>query len=358
MSPAATALRRLAIFISSTCAGLLELVGLVPAGRAAVEHVAVRVRIHHQPRAVLAREPDRLVVEHRGVLDRAHAGADRALDALGAVRMHRDVAPLVRGSDDGGTDLLLGVVRHGRIGARGHHAARREQLDPVGAVLDVLAHLLTDLIGPVGERLVALDVDVLGQLVVVAVTAGRRERLDRDQHARPGNAARRDRIAQRDVGEIAAAEVAHRRESGEQRLARVRHALDRGARRGLLEILVRRLLLAAREVHVGVDEPRQQRHVAEIDVDGLRPPARGATETIVPFSMRITWSRSTRPVSTSSSRAAVTVSACAAASAGCDSPMDRHIDMRWMSRIDIAPWQLMFRTANSSRTRPQTWAGV
>ena len=68
------------------------------------------------------------------------------------------------------------------------------------------------------------------------------------------------------------------------------------------------------------------------------PACRGATATIVPFSTRITWSRSTRPVSTSSSRAAVTVSAGAAARAGWDSPMDRHIYMSWMSRIDTAPW--------------------
>ena len=122
--------------------------------------------------------------------------------------------------------------------------------------------LCADLVGPVGDRRVALDVDVDGQVVVVAVTAGRGERLDRDQHARPGHAARRDRVAQRDVGEVPAAEVAHRRESGDQRLARVGDALDGGARRGLPQILVRRLLLAAHEVHVGVDEPRQQRHVA------------------------------------------------------------------------------------------------
>ena len=56
---------------------------------------------------------------------------------------------------------------------------------------------------------------------------------------------------------------------GEQRLACVRDALDRGARRRLREILVRRLFLPAREVHVRVDQARQQRHVAEIDVDGL-----------------------------------------------------------------------------------------
>jgi len=52
------------------------------------------------------------------------------------------------------------------------------------------------------------------------------------------------------------------------------------------------------------------------------------------------------------------VSAGAAASTGWESPMDRHIYMSWMSRIDTAPGQLMFRTANSSLTRSQTWSGV
>ena len=260
-------------------ARLLELVRLVAACRAALDHVLVGVGIHHQPRAVLARELDRLVVEHRCVLDGAHARPDRALDALGAVRVDRDVAPLVGGGRDRRADLVLGVIGHRGIRARRPHAAGREHLDPVRAVLDVLAHLEPYGLGSVGERLVPLDPHVGGQVVVVAMPARRRERLDGDQQARPGDASGGDRIAQRDVGEVTAAEVTRRGEACQQRLARVGNALDRSARRRLREILVRRLLFAAREVHVGVDEARKQGYVTELDIDLLaRHPRRDSND--------------------------------------------------------------------------------
>ena len=54
---------------------------------------------------------DRLVVHQRPVLDRADAGPDRPLDALGAVRVRRDVRPVEGRLVDRRPDLLLGELR-------------------------------------------------------------------------------------------------------------------------------------------------------------------------------------------------------------------------------------------------------
>ena len=58
----------------------------------------------------LGHQRDGLVVHQRAVLDRVDAAADRALDALGAVRVGGDVGAVQRGLLDGGADLVLGEL--------------------------------------------------------------------------------------------------------------------------------------------------------------------------------------------------------------------------------------------------------
>ena len=107
---------------------------------------------------------------------------------------------------------------------------------------------------------------------------------------------------------------------------------------------------------MGIDEARQQRHVAEIDVDGLAGLPR-ATATIEPFSTRITWSRSTRPVSTSSSRAAVTVSAGAGKGRLEQSPAHTPIKEKDHSHRYF-PLPAYVQNREFSLTRSHTWSGV
>jgi hypothetical protein len=249
--------------------GLFELVGLEAPRRAPLQHRSVGDRVGDEKRAVLGDQPDRFVVEHRGVLDRAHAGPDRALDALGAVSVRRDVASALAGGVDGGAQLLLAVLRRARIGAGGHDAAGGQHLDPVGAVLDVLPHLGADRFGAVGDRRVAVDVDVGRQVVAVAVAAGRRQRFHRHQQARTRDAPRSDRIAQGNVREVAAAEVAHRREAGLERLTGVGDPFDGGPRRRLRQLAIGGALFAADEVDVDVDEAGEQGETAEVVIDRL-----------------------------------------------------------------------------------------
>ena len=113
------------------------------------------------------------------------------------------------------------------------------------------------------------------------MTAGRAERVHRDQHARARNLAVADGVAQADVDVVARAHVAHGGEAGHQRLAHDIDGVQRALRDGLLQPV--QLLLAVvalegvGEVRVRVDEARQQRRVAE--VDGLRAGGDGGVRT-------------------------------------------------------------------------------
>ena len=57
--------------------------------RALLDHVVAVGDVDHEVRAVLDHERHRLVVDQRGVLDRAHAGAHRAIDPHRSVRVAR-----------------------------------------------------------------------------------------------------------------------------------------------------------------------------------------------------------------------------------------------------------------------------
>ena len=80
------------------------------------------------------------------MLDRADAGADRALRALGAVGMRRDGRAVVRGLLDRGAELGLGQLRCAGDAAAGEDGAGRDALDDVGAAdeeaADAVAHLV------------------------------------------------------------------------------------------------------------------------------------------------------------------------------------------------------------------------
>ena len=76
----------------------------------------------------LGHEVDRLVIDQRPVLDRPHAGADRALDPLRAVRVRRDEGSVFRRLLHRGPDLVFGVLRDARLGAPGQHRPRRQRL--------------------------------------------------------------------------------------------------------------------------------------------------------------------------------------------------------------------------------------
>ena len=81
--------------------------------------VVAVVDVGDQPGAVLQHQLDALVVEVGAVLDGAHAGAHRILDALGAVRVGRDETAALGRFLDRRAELGLGV-----LGLAGRRAGR------------------------------------------------------------------------------------------------------------------------------------------------------------------------------------------------------------------------------------------
>ena len=92
--------------------------------RADLFRVVAVVDVGDQPGAVLDHERDALVVEVRAVLDGPHAGANRVLDALGAVGVGSDERAALRRFLDRRADFLLGVLRRGRRRAGGRTPRR------------------------------------------------------------------------------------------------------------------------------------------------------------------------------------------------------------------------------------------
>ena len=207
-----------------------------------LERVArVEDRLHHVERgnvvgAVLLEHPGGLVVHVGGVLDRAHArlaGPDHALLAVGVGGHEPSQAPCLL---DRGFHLLERVGGVLRVVAGREHASGGEDLDDVGALLDVEAHLLAHLVHAVGHAVLEVAAPVVvGCVLRITVAAGHGERPGRDLHARPRDLACGDRVAQSHVHQLAAAHVATRGEAGHDRVAAVHHARDRGARRRALE---------------------------------------------------------------------------------------------------------------------------
>ena len=118
---------------------------------AMLEDVYVRDDVRHEIRAVLFHDPHAFFVHQAAVLDRCDAGARRALDRLGAVRVRRNLVYPYRSFGDDDVELLLRVLRRACRLLFREHARALEYLDPVGAALDVLSHLLAHLVDAVRD---------------------------------------------------------------------------------------------------------------------------------------------------------------------------------------------------------------
>ena len=210
--------------------------------------------------AALLEERDRFVVEHRAVLDRIDAGAQRVLDALRADRVGGDAQSVPMRFVDRGGKLVGGELRVARHGALGHHAAGRDQLDAIGAGPHLLAH-----------RLARVPRRIDGAPDRPAVAAGHAQHRAGGAHPRTRNPSFLDRIAHVGRDCVRAADVANRRDAGLDRLARVldgaQHSLIRRRR---LDHAHHVRLAAAFEMGVRVDETRRHAGRFEIAVAGRR----------------------------------------------------------------------------------------
>ena len=210
------------------------------------------------------------------MLDRIDPGGDRHLAGGVAVAVGRRLAtPVVRFVDDS-VDLGLGHLRRIDGVRQGEYAARRHQLDHVGAVLDLEAHRRAALLGAVAD---AVDRPLLRHASgrerrPVPVAAGRSEGVHRGEHARTGDQPLVDRVAQADVDVVVGAEVAHGGEAGLERLFRVGRGVERLLGREAQHVVDEVLRPARAELHgemdMGVHQAGEQRRVSEIDHRGAR----------------------------------------------------------------------------------------
>ena len=166
----------------------------------------------------------------------------RAQHRFWAVRMHHAAQALGAGFAAGGVELRLRQRRRAAVA----NAGRRENLDHVGTIGLLLANIVANLL----DR--PLHV---------------RDRSERSEDARTGQHAARDRVTQRLVR--GCANALHGRKAGHQGHEGVFGAIQRRLLRWLRTGVIPALgVEVPADVHVRVDETRQQRQAREIVGDG------------------------------------------------------------------------------------------
>ena len=145
----------------------------------------------------------RVVGGQRAVLDAVDPGPDAGADAGVAVGVRRHAQAVAVGLVDDGVQLLVGVLLAPGGGAERHDAARRRDLDQLGAVLDLVAHGLAHLGHAVGDALLdALGHDPGRQPLEhgrIEVAAGRGDGVAGREDARAREPAVVDRLHEVDV---------------------------------------------------------------------------------------------------------------------------------------------------------------
>ena len=201
-----------------------------------------------------------------------------------------------------------------------HHAARRGDLDHLGAVTDLVADAERTSRTPLAMPSYTLNGMIPGAIrwntVRIEVAAVGRDGVPGRDDARTVDPALVDRAHERDVEQVAAglhhqAEVAHRGEAGEQRRAGVHRAAQRAVHRVVLHAVHRgrQPAVAAgaadEEVQLHVHQPGQERDVAEVDLGRVgRDLGRDSPPTMRFPSTTITAGDRTSPASMSTQRSA------------------------------------------------------
>lgn len=230
------------------------------------------------------RGSEALVVRHRVIgrdemdLLARHLAQRRVRDVVGVVaRVHPRGDGRLRGlrREDVRGDLLAAFVRGVDDGAElpdGHRTARPvvdDGLDEVGPLVDGLANGRPRVVGAANLDVLLLDERQVDRGEVRELPSQQGERARRHEHRRSGDPSVPNRALQRDVSaSTGVAEIANRGEPRAQHLQREGRAAERAIgvahRDGLRHhgSLVRHL--EVQQVRVGVDEPGQERRVAEV----------------------------------------------------------------------------------------------
>ena len=123
------------------------------------------------------------------------------------MRVRGDLAPQAVRIGHDRLQFRLRKLRVLRIIAQREHAAGGANLDDVGAVLDDLAHLVLHVLDSISDTDFG-GVPLVGQQVVIAVSAGDAQRRTAGVDAWARNIAGIDGVAQGDVGKLRRAQIA------------------------------------------------------------------------------------------------------------------------------------------------------
>lgn len=209
------------------------------------------------------------------MLDGVDPGADRGLDASAAMRVCRDLeAPLMRLIGNR-AQLLFGELLLTRLGVARENPAGGADLDHLCAVLALLAHLLAQLGGAIADRR-RLRAKRGRKIGLVAMPAGRADRVRGRHDARAGRPALGNRLLQCHVVIAFGTDVAHRGEPGIEHCARVRGGNEAPEAVGELQAVVPAISGRAVEMDVHVDQPGEQCLARQVDMRDVRAPAHRA----------------------------------------------------------------------------------
>ena len=164
---------------------------------------------------------------------------------------------------------------------------RDEQLDPVGAVLHLLANGLANLLGPVDHQAVSNHRLLGRQEVDVAATAGDRDVVPRAGHSRADEDSVFDRPADFLIG-VEDVRIAHDPNAGPagQQIPLQRRQPHEGlVRRRALQVGVLVVVAVHQRVLVAVDHPRHERGPGKLDDASAGRNHLAATDRRDPFAL-------------------------------------------------------------------------
>ena len=232
--------------------------------RAFGQDIIIVVDIHGKPGAGLLGQLERLGIGEADMFHRVHAGADRGLDAVGAMGMGSHLQAqhvrLIHQRVHFGLGVLLGA----NAGTDREDAAGGAIFDHFGAAPVQFTHLLAHAIRPISNA--GAIKDIIGrQFVAVTMPAGGTDGIGGWHDAWAGDGAALDRHFQGKIGVIAGTDIAH---GGEARIngafghGGAQHGPERGR---IAERLHPRQRGIAGQVHVHVDQAGQNSQRAQID---------------------------------------------------------------------------------------------
>ena len=161
--------------------------------------VLERVEGRIEPRPTLFHQRGSFFVHDRAVLYGIDAGPNGRFDALRAFGMRHHALPGPVRHFHGARHLRLAQLLHVEIAQRVHHASGSHQLDPVGAILQVVPDGFTDLVHRIRQVRAPRQRLVGRQHVGIAMAAGDADEVARRNDPRPANESLLDGVAQRQL---------------------------------------------------------------------------------------------------------------------------------------------------------------